>query len=105
MPAIPGPFETLTRQLQEEITVIGIKNHDSQSSEFLLWILVLGAVAAIGLSTRRWFLMQIRALSAQMGLQRWHEVTEILQLFLWLPSINDLDGKELLIEIQNESFA
>ena len=64
----------------------------------------MGAIAAIGLPERPWFLSQIRTLSRRMGIGEWEEIKDVLQSFLWLPSASDLDGQDLWIEMQAETI-
>jgi hypothetical protein len=105
LPPVAGPFEALVAQLRMELTAIGLHNPTVPGSNLLLWILVMGAIAAIGLPERPWFLSQIRTLSTQMGIGEWKRMRDILQSFLWLSSTSDPDGLDLWIEMQTETLS
>jgi hypothetical protein len=104
LPPVEGPFEALTAQLQMDWIATGLDRPTKSRSRILLWILVMGAIAAIGLPERPWFLSQIRTLSRRMGIGDWEEIKHVLQSFLWLPSASDLDGQDLWIEMQAETI-
>ena len=104
LPPVEGPFEALAAQLQMDWIVTGLDRPTKSRSRILLWILVMGAIAAIGLPERPWFLSQIRTLSRRMGIGDWEEMKDVLQSFLWLPSASDLDGQDLWIEMQAETI-
>ena len=104
LPPVEGPFEALAAQLQMDWIATDLDRPTKSRSRILLWILVMGAIAAIGLPERPWFLLQIRTLSRRMGIGDWEEIRDVLQSFLWLPSASDLDGQDLWIGMQAETI-
>jgi hypothetical protein len=105
IPPVAGPFEALAQQLGAEFTTVNLHDQNLSTSKLLLWVLMMGAIAAIGLPERRWFLSHIQTLSAHMGIAKWEEMKEILQLFLWLPSTSDPDGRDVYIEMQEDALS
>jgi hypothetical protein len=104
LPPVLGPFEGLAEQLHMELTRIGVNYDTAPRSKLLLWTLVMGAIASIGCRQRPWFLSQIQTLSAKMDVRDWRQAKEIVESFLWLPSTNDPDGRDLWIEMQDETL-
>jgi hypothetical protein len=100
LPAVVGPFEALVAQMRGELMAIGIEAPTISRCRLLLWVLVMGATAAIGLPERPWFLSQLKILSSQSGIERWEELRDILQSFLWLSSTSDPDGRDAWIKMQ-----
>lgn len=102
LPPIIGPLETLTERLQYEISAApGFKDRKQSTQNLHLWILTMGAIAAIGLPQRSWFLSAMQELMTDMGIQEWEEMRSILMSFLWHPMTNDPDGEDILSEMQN----
>jgi len=67
---IPNTYDvlqTLIRQLTTSLEVMGIESHNVDYSGVLLWILVLGGIAALGKPERSWFVSKPRT--------RWREET------------------------------
>ena len=101
LPPVYGPFEGLAEQLHLELALVSLYDQTAPRSRLLLWTLTMGAIAAIGCPERPWFLSKIQGLSAKMNLGGWAQFKDVLQSFLWLPSTNDPDGRELWIEVQD----
>jgi hypothetical protein len=105
LPPVVGPFESLSDQLLAELTTINMDDESVSQPRLLLWILVMGAIAAIGLPEREWFIRRIHDLSVKMGIVNFEEMKGVLQTFLWLPSANDPDGQDLWTEIPPETVS
>jgi hypothetical protein len=104
IPPVSGPFESLTEQLLAELMEIDISGESASRSRMILWISVMGAIGAIGLPERQWFLNSAREMSSRLVVQSWKALKDILQSFLWFPSTNDPDGQELWSEMQVNSI-
>ena len=105
VPPVAGPFESLTERLLVALSEIKSCGEPLSSSKLLLWILVMGAVAAIGLPKRQWFLRRIHDLLQTLAVEDWKDMKVILQSFLWLPSTNDFDGQEVWAEMHPTSLS
>jgi hypothetical protein len=69
--------------------------------ECLLWILVLGGIAAQDTPERLWFAKCLGMLVAAMGISEWTEVQLIMSGFLWLDSACDGGGWLLWREVEH----
>lgn len=67
----------------------------------LLWILVLGGVAATGTPDRAWYVQNISWVSGALGFSEWEEVAEELESYLWLESVCDAGGRLLWAEVMS----
>ena len=67
LPPVVGPFESLSKQLLVELTVVDTDDESISRFRLLLWITVMGAIAAIGLPERPWFIRRIREMVMKMG--------------------------------------
>jgi hypothetical protein len=105
IPPVIGPFESLTEQLLSELVEIDVREESAMRSRMLLWILVMGAIASIGLHDRQWFLIHARCLSLRLAITEWEDLKELLGSFLWFPSINNLDGQDIWNEMQVNSIS
>jgi hypothetical protein len=86
---IPNTYDilqTLVQGLTASLEVMEIENHSEDCSGVLLWMLVLGGIAALGKPERPWFVSNL----ALVGMERlkldWDGVEAILKAFLWLES-------------------
>jgi hypothetical protein len=65
----------------------------------LLWMLVLGGIAAEHLSVRLEFVSRLATLSAAMDINLWPDVVEVMERHLWMESACDFGGQKLWIEV------
>lgn len=98
VPPVFGPFEILTRKLRQELEKISLESQNSPRLEMHLWILVMGAIASLGLSDRPWFLSRTLALSQALDLHEWRDLKRVLESFLWHYSTSDVDGIEVWMD-------
>lgn len=99
---IPGPFEILTERLRQELETIPLEGHTIPRLRMHLWILVMGAIACIGLPDRSWFISRIATLSQTMKICKWQDLQTVLRKFLWHPSTSNTDGIEIWNEVKEE---
>ena len=52
--------------------------------ELLLWVLVLGGIAALGTTDRRWYVQQLRWLAAILEIYSWDHLKLTMVSILWL---------------------
>jgi hypothetical protein len=69
-------------------------SQDTNISNALLWILVIGGIAALDKPEESWFISQLRLLARTLNLD-WNGVTEVLETFLWLDSACGCSGRHL----------
>lgn len=103
IPPVSGPFESLTKQLLAELIEIDVRKESALRSRMILWMWVMGAIAAIGLPERQWFLNRVQELSSRLVVESWKALQDVLQSFLWFPSTNDPDGQDVWSEMQVNS--
>lgn len=104
VPPIPGPFETVTHLLQQELEKIHIESLEMPRLTMHLWTLVMGAIACIGLSERSWFVSKITKLSQIMEIREWQDLQKVLRSYLWHPGTSNADGIELWDEVEEEIY-
>lgn len=105
IPPVVGPFESLSEQLLVELTAVKMDDESVSRSRLLLWIMVMGAIAAIGLPEHPWFVRRTHEMTMKMSIVDWEEMKAVLQAFLWLPSANDPDGQDLWTEMTLETVS
>ena len=65
----------------------------------LLWILVMGGIAAFETGERMWYVQNLGAVAAVLGIWGWEDVAEELGKYLWLESACDGGGRALWAEV------
>jgi hypothetical protein len=65
----------------------------------LLWILVLGGIAALDTREREWFLRNAVIVAKVLKVARWEQVIDVMEGFLWLDSACDAGGRILWTEM------
>jgi hypothetical protein len=94
-------LQTLVRQLTANLEVMDIENLSVDYSRVLLWILVLGGIAALGKSERPWFVSKLSLIGVNILKLEWDGVEDILKSFLWLESACSPGGRRLWGEAMN----
>ena len=90
-----APFDELADRLR---TVLEL-SHDSISDlNLIMWILTMGAIAAVDSHHRSWFVSALRTVLESVSVGSWDDLKAILQSFLWLSSTSDADGLCLWLE-------
>lgn len=97
LPPETAPFALLASKLREQLSRT-LSDGAALPTQPLLWILVMGGIAAIDTPHRSWFVCKIGTLMTGMGLAAWEDVRSILQYFLWLEGVSEFDGRMLLGE-------
>ncbi|RDW66559.1 hypothetical protein BP6252_10194 [Coleophoma cylindrospora] len=101
LPYTAAPFQGLVTLLKTELA------HWEGDDEMIVWVLTIGAIGAIGLKEREWFVKIFGGVTMSMGIRSWDRVTEVLQRGLWYEATNNGDGIDLWTESQaivNESL-
>lgn len=70
----------------------------------LLWVVVMGGIAAAGTQERPWFAGYVRNLAKKNGVYGWSELKIIIKRMLWLDSACDQAARELWDEAAGLHF-
>lgn len=100
IPPVAGPFETLTRLLRRESEQHILKHARRARLHIQLWILMMGAIASIGLPCRPWFLSELAVYMKMAKIDSWQDLQAILQTFLWHPGTNNVDGLDIWDDVE-----
>ncbi|RDW71665.1 hypothetical protein BP5796_07699 [Coleophoma crateriformis] len=94
LPYTAAPFQDLITQLKTELA------HWEGGDDMIVWVLTIGAIGAIGLREREWFVNTFCGVTMSMGIRSWDRVKEVLQRGLWYEATNNGDGIDLWTESQ-----
>ena len=110
--AVIFPLPPLTGILRRFATVLKTIMKESQSDpdwrhcpKTLIWMLVLGGIAATDTPERKWYVQNLAAVSAALKIEEWEDVEEELGAYLWLQSACDAGGQLLWVEVVDERQA
>jgi hypothetical protein len=98
VPPVVGPFETLTERLKlaiQEIQWAMLATTDIWRQKLHVWVLVLGAIASIGLPGRRWFELEVAKTVRILRIHEWKDMKILLKQFLWHSRTSDADGMNI----------
>jgi hypothetical protein len=97
LPAERAPFQTLIIRMQAALHVSYLESTWSSEDavRVLLWVLVIGGIAARDLPERAWFVATLRRITLCSGLSTWQDLKQALKLMLWLDSACDSAGMKL----------
>ncbi|KAH7417892.1 hypothetical protein BKA64DRAFT_700442 [Cadophora sp. MPI-SDFR-AT-0126] len=95
---IPNTFDVLQHYVQKLKAAIEasyvLRDDEDLVAELLLWILMLGGIAALDKPERPWFAEQLSKVKNKLRIA-WDEATSILETFLWLESACGAGGRLL----------
>jgi hypothetical protein len=95
-----APFEELAALLRNEVSVLNTLDLCIEDSKLLVWVLVMGGIAAVDTLERIWFVSMLREVVGAVDIGSWEEMRDLLGGFLWLGSANDVDGRVLWEEVE-----
>ena len=101
VPPVVGPFETLTEKLKSLLQAREWKVLNTRRLRLHLWILVMGAIASIGLPDRPWFLLRTMEVLEEFDMAKWKDLKALLKMFLWHPRTSDFDGLDIWKAVQH----
>lgn len=90
-------FPTVYRSCFREVEQAG-----GISSQFTLWMLMIGAIAIFDVSEEPWLRKSLREYASSCGVKTWKEMQEILKSFLWISLLNDQPGKQIFGLIEED---
>jgi hypothetical protein len=98
IPALGGHFHKLAELVQPLLEASKFDSCWRHCPQTLLWILVLGGIAASDTKEREWFVRSIAVVAKLLKIGTWEQVVEVMQGFLWLDSACDAGGRVLWAE-------
>jgi hypothetical protein len=101
LPPLTGIFRKLSSSLKKVVDESKLDPCWQMRPKTLLWILVLGGIAATNAPERIWYVQKLSALSISLGFPDWDEVAEELGTYLWLESACEVGGRLLWMEVMN----
>ena len=98
-------LQELVRRLMIAIGVLDIRTFGAELGGVLLWMLVLGGIAALDTPERHWFASQLAWIVRRLVIDDWEGVEDILGSFLWLDSVCGQGGRLLWSESMAASYS
>jgi hypothetical protein len=95
----PHLVKRLEKALSPPYSPSVVARYGDSDSDLLLWILVLGGIAALDSDERFWFVKNLVAFVGKWKIYDWSSVEEKMQHFLWLESACSPGGKLLWEEV------
>jgi hypothetical protein len=102
LPPVSGIFRKLAGSLRDILEKSKLDPCWRLFPETLLWMLILGGIAASETTDRPWYVRKLAALSRVLNLTEWKDVAEEAENYLWLESACDAGGSSLWNEVENE---
>jgi hypothetical protein len=102
LPPISGIFRKLASRLKDIMEKAKFDPCWQLCPNALLWMLVLGGIAASETVDRTWYVRNLAALSSALRFAEWKDVAEEVESFLWLESACDAGGRSLWNEVMTE---
>jgi len=97
--ASTAPFIQISAHLREAIQNINIYAQSPDDLNLITWIVMMGGIAAIGTPDRSWYVSILDTLYSHHVFRGWEQLKAIVERFLWLGSINNVDGNSLWLEL------
>lgn len=68
--------------------------------DFLLWVLVMGGIAATRMPARAWFERILKQLLDNMDVTDWEEIVLVLRRFLWMDIACEPGARKLIDDVK-----
>ncbi|KAK0099539.1 hypothetical protein ONS95_000264 [Cadophora gregata] len=104
LPPLTGIFGKLATALKNIMETSKFDPCWQLCPKTLLWILVLGGIAASGTKERAWYVQNVEAVSGALKLLEWQDVVDNIEEYLWLESACDTAGRILWDEVVSDRF-
>lgn len=102
LPPVSGIFRKLAGSLKDILEKSKLDPCWQLYPKTLLWMLILGGIAASETTHRAWYVRNLAALSSALDLTEWKDIAEEAENYLWLESACDAGGSSLWDEVKNE---
>lgn len=103
IPHWAAPFVQLSLQIKDTISSPTIKARWAEAPSLMLWVTVMGAIAAVNLPERSWYISVLERLTNRLKITSWDDMRTELQNFLWFNSVSEPDGQRLWKEVKKSS--
>ncbi|PVH80073.1 hypothetical protein DL98DRAFT_419234, partial [Cadophora sp. DSE1049] len=104
LPPLTGIFGKLATALKKIMEASKFDPCWQLCPKTLLWILVLGGIAASDTKERTWYVQNVEAVSGALKLSEWQDVIENIEEYLWLENACDNGGRILWDDVVNDRF-
>jgi hypothetical protein len=95
LPPYQGIFRRLSGRLKTILEESKFDQCWQSSPKILLWVLVLGGVAALESEERSWYVRTLAVVSRSLDISEWDDVVEEMAHYLWLDSACNAGGRLL----------
>ena len=101
LPYEAAPLSRLAIMLKLELQQVSVACHLSLHARgILLWILVIGGIAAVDTREVGWFVSRLHQMADENGVREWGQLKRLLKRILWLDSACDMAGQQLWYEVE-----
>lgn len=97
-------FDRLAQLIRYKMCNPLLVPHWASAPDLVLWIMVVGALCAIGTKDRLWYVNALKQERSRLGMMSWVNLKLRLVEFLWFPLASDPDGLELWEEMQQSGY-
>jgi len=98
-----APFAQLSLRIKDFTSSPAIHTRWREAPSLMLWVTVMGALAAADLPERSWYISVLERLTNRLNIGSWDDMRTELQKFLWYNSVSEPDGQRLWKEIKRSS--
>lgn len=102
LPPYQGIFRRLSSRLKNVLEDSKFDQCWQLSPKLLLWLLVLGGIAALESEERSWYVGTLAVVSRSLNISEWDDVAEEMAHYLWLESACDAGGRLLWAAVAGE---
>jgi hypothetical protein len=100
IPLTTEPYPTAAQLLRNELEFSQLDLSPWMPNlELLLWVLLMGGIAALGTVDRWWYVRQLRWLATILKIDSWEHLRLTMVSILWLESPCDFEGFVLWEEV------
>ena len=99
IPPVQGLFHKITHWLKAVVEESELDPCWQLYPKTLLWILILGGIAAFNTPERVWYVQKLKAISSLLECSLWEAVVDELRSYLWLDSACEAGGRVLWEEV------
>lgn len=90
---IRPPYEPFRKVYKD--CILAFHPDDEESSQFMLWLILVGAISVFDVSDEAWLRDLLREYVNRCGVRTWTQMVGILKSFMWIPLLDDRVGKSV----------